>query len=125
MHSEAAEILANALEQDALAHESGKPDEIGMQYDPVLAEILPIDDIPPVLSALAFNFWDGWLDSKNHDWLYYEPMTRDDWPRAAREIAKALRSGVLPDNPAIIEQFIPKPRPTILNRFLHWVRDRA
>ena len=57
MHSEAAEILANALEQDALAHEAGRMDELGMQYDPVLAQILPIDDIPPLISTLAFNFW--------------------------------------------------------------------
>ena len=84
MSSEASEILAKALEADASAQESGQLDGIGMLYDEVLCEILPINDIPEPLFNLAFSFWGDWLDAKDHNWFHHEPLTSDDWPRIAK-----------------------------------------
>jgi hypothetical protein len=44
MNKEAAEILAAALEEDAQDHESGKYTEIGLKWDDVYGQILPIED---------------------------------------------------------------------------------
>jgi len=119
--SEAAEILAKALEVDALAHEAGQFANIGMRYDPVLGEILPINDIPEQLFGLAFGFWDCWLDAANHDWLHHEPMSKADWPNVARVISQCLRAGALPTDPMILNQFLPKPpSPSLLQRLKQW-----
>ena len=125
MSSKAADILANALEADAIAHESGQHHKIGDKFDDVLSEISSLNDIPPRLSCLAINFWDGWQDSRNHDWLYYEPITESDWPRLAREISRSLREGSLPNNQELIDHFSPEPSLPLLQRFKNWIFKRA
>ena len=121
MSSKSADILANALEVDAVAHESGQHHKIGDKFDDVLNEISSLDDISPRLSSLAINFWESWQDSRNHDWLYYEPITEADWPRLAREIAHSLRAGSLPNNQDLIDRFIPEPGLPFLQRLKNWV----
>lgn len=116
MPSEAADILAKALEDDAAAHEAGQYSSIGERYDDVYGEILPIDDIPGPLSALAFRFWDDWCDASQHDWMYHEPIRKEDWPLIARTIAKCLRSGELPTDPLILREFTPEPRLSFVQR---------
>jgi hypothetical protein len=125
MTSKAADILANALEVDAIAHESGQQHKIGEKFDDVMSEISSLNDIPPRLSYLAINFWDSWQDSRNHDWLYYEPITESDWPRLAREISHSLRSGSLPNNQDLIDRFSPEPGLPFLQRFKNWVFKSA
>ena len=63
MPSESAEILANALEADADAQVRGDFENIGMQWDEVYGEILPINEIPDPLFGLAMEFWDDWCDA--------------------------------------------------------------
>ena len=121
MTSKAADILANALEGDAIAHESGQQHKIGEKFDDVMSEISSLNDIPPRLSYLAINFWDSWQDSRNHDWLYYEPISEADWPRLAREISHSLRSGSLPNNQDLIDRFSPEPGLPFLQRLKNWV----
>jgi hypothetical protein len=125
MTSKAADILANALEVDAIAHESGQQHKIGEKFDDVMSEISSLNDIPPRLSYLAINFWDSWQDSRNHEWLYYEPITESDWPRLAREISHSLRSGSLPNNQDLIDRFSPEPGLPFLQRFKNWVFKSA
>jgi hypothetical protein len=110
MPSEAAEILARALELDAEAQERGELDNIGMQYDEVLGQILPIDDIPDQVFNMAFGFWSDWLDAKNHNWLHHEPMTKSDWPKVARIIAQSVRELTIPSDPTIQKLFLPAPK---------------
>jgi hypothetical protein len=125
MSSKSAEILANALEVDAIAHESGQQHKIGEKFDDVMSEISSLNDIPPRLSYLAINFWDSWQDSRNHDWLYYEPITESDWPHLAREISHSLRSGSLPNNQDLIDRFSPEPGLPFLQRFKNWIFKSA
>jgi hypothetical protein len=128
MSSEASEILAKALEADASAQESGQLDGIGMLYDEVLCEILPINDIPEPLFNLAFSFWGDWLDAKDHNWFHHEPLTSDDWPRIAKSIASHLRQGTLPEDQLILKLFQPASEPlttSLFRRLSKWISSRA
>lgn len=121
MSSEAAEILAQALELDAAAQESGELENIGMRYDDVLNEILPIDDIPDSIFNMAFAFWGDWLDAKNHNWFHHEPMTKDDWPRVARVMAQSVRDFEIPSDPVVQRLFLrPQnhPKPSLFKRII-------
>jgi hypothetical protein len=83
--------VAEALERAAAAHEAGRCAE--------LQRLFEIIDIPDVRVpgadgqriGVALNFFDGWVDALNHDWLYYEGIEREDWPRLARALALCLR----------------------------------
>jgi hypothetical protein len=33
--------------------------------------------------GIALNYWDTWIDAKNHNWQYYKPLTDNDWPNLA------------------------------------------
>lgn len=122
MNKEAAEIFAKALEEDIKLQEEGRFVEIGENWDDVYAELLPIDDdIDNPIYSLAFRFWDDWCDASNHDWLHHEPVTKEQWPLLAKEIAESLRTGKLPESEIIIEEFTPKPKISITQRLKQWL----
>ena len=122
MNLEAAEILARGLEEDIKTQKHGDPLVIGEKWDDVYAELLPIeDDIDNPVYSLAFGFWDGWGDASNHNWLYYEPITEDQWPIYAKEITSSLRAGKLPENSLIIEMFSPKPKVNFIQKLKLWL----
>ena len=91
-YSEARQEVIKGLLLAAAAHESGRLALIETEYDSV-ESILYINNAPesPGLSV-ALNFWDGWIDARNHDWQYYEGITAEDWPRLARGIAADLEA---------------------------------
>jgi hypothetical protein len=120
--NEADEILAEALIADATAHEAGRFDNLASQYDEVLCELLPIQNLGERRFAIAFNFWNGWCDASNHDWQYYPGITRDDWPRLARHIAERLRTGKAATVQIVIEKFAPENLRSIRVRLWEWIR---
>jgi hypothetical protein len=78
MNNEAANILASALENDANNHDAGIHQEIGLNWDNIYAEILPIEeDINSPLYNMTFRFWDEWGDAANHGWQYHEPIEKE------------------------------------------------
>ena len=91
------EVLASALEADADAHDAGRHDSVGERYDDVLLEVTPFWDSHAHVLSMGFHFWDCWVDARNHDWKYYPNANEGDWPRLARAVAAALRSGEDPD----------------------------
>lgn len=105
MATEAADILADALLADAEAHEGGRYGEIGEHYDDVYAELLPLDGFSERPVRIALDFWDGWIDARNHDWLYYDGIEEHDWPRHARFVSACLRSDQIPDDPTLKKHF--------------------
>ena len=122
MNLEAAEILANAIEEDIETQKQSRYLEIGEKCDDVHGELLRIeDDIENSIYSLAFRFWDDWGDASNHDWLYHEPVAKEQWPVYAKEIATNLRLRRLPENPDIIEGFMPKPKVSFLQRMKKWL----
>jgi len=54
---------------------------------------------------IALNFWDGWIDSRNHSWQYYEPLLEEDWPRLARSIVLSLETDDDVKDPLVLEKF--------------------
>ena len=126
MNTEAAEILATALENEAANHERGNYDSIGNKWDHVYAELLPIEnDIDNSIYGLAFRFWDDWCNSANHDWQYHELMVKDMWPRYARKIADSLRNRKLPDNQVILDNFLPRPTVSLKTKVIKWFSRNA
>ena len=78
------------LEAATRAHESGDLTAISMGYDQLDAE-LPRNAGPDFHKLdVALEFWDGWIDARNHDWLYYPGIAASDWPRLARGIVEDL-----------------------------------
>ncbi len=122
MNLEATEILARALEADIETQELGNHLEIGEKWDDVYAELLPIEEeINNPIYSLAFRFWDDWGDASNHNWLYHEPVTKEQWPVYAREIVSSLRACKLPESATIIEIFLPKPKAGLIQKLKLWL----
>lgn len=119
--SEAAEILASALERDAEDHERGKFENIGMRYDDVENEILPLQDTSEPVFALALRFWEDWCDAANHEWKFHKPIEQADWPRMARLIAASLKEGILPTDQLVLEEFLPRPKVPFAMRITYWL----
>jgi hypothetical protein len=107
--------VAAALRAAVVAHERGAFGDIGLLHDQLEGMSLePADrDV-----SIAINFLDGWCDSSNHDWSYYEPLVAADWPALASRLAADLESGA-PIADAVRDQFefTPSSGP------LAWVRD--
>ena len=53
----------------------------------------------------ALNLLDGWIDSSNHEWRYYEGIARDDWPNLALALAADISQNRTISNPLIIKHF--------------------
>src|SRR4051812_23494276 len=51
------------------------------------------------------HFCDGWADSRNHDWQFYEPVAQSDWPHLARHIADDLSAQRPISNVRVLNQF--------------------
>jgi hypothetical protein len=58
---------------------------------------------------IALDFLDGWYDSSNHEWAFYEPLTRDDWPRLGQQLVKSLEAAG-PVDVLLRERFSTAPR---------------
>src|SRR5581483_3994854 len=92
-YSEAKQAMISGLLQAASEHEAGRLSEIELSYDTLDAN-LPRDAGPEFDQLfIALNFWDGWIDARNHDWQYYEGIRAEHWPRLARSIVEDLKAG--------------------------------
>ncbi len=122
---QANELVAAALLRDVEVQAAGDLDHIGESYDDVYGQVLPLADKPSQTLSLAFQFWDCWVDSANHDWQYYDNLSSNDWPRMAREIAAALNRGVEVTDPALVERFGPQQRRSLRERVARLLRCPA
>ncbi len=120
MTSKAAETLAQAIEQDIEAQEAGRYEDIGIRWDDVYSENSQTQGANDPIFSLAIRFWDDWGDAANHEWLYHEPMVKEDWPRVAREIVACLRSGTYPEDETIVQRFMPRPTVGVKVRLKRW-----
>jgi hypothetical protein len=80
--------VAEALAEDARLHRVGDIWAIGERYDALDGLRIPFLD--PDRLGLAFYFWDCWIDARNHDWRYHEPVRCEDWPVLADHVVEAL-----------------------------------
>jgi hypothetical protein len=86
-------------------HATASADQPHDGYDDLKA-VLPRGSDPRWTKVfIALHFWDGWIDASNHDWRYYEPILKSDWPTLARELASDLRADREVSNPFILNRF--------------------
>lgn len=60
-----------------------------MAYDTLSKLLQECSAVDPDV-RVAVDFLDGWYDSSNHDWQFYEPLGRDDWPRLSLSLAASI-----------------------------------
>lgn len=121
----AKECLVSALLHDEVAHREGHYDEIGAHFDEVEGGFSSLLEPENHKLFVVLSFWDGWIDARNHDWDYHEPITKADWPNLARQIVNDLNTDSELTNPIVIEKFdfaIPPFRPNIWQRLKRSLR---
>ena len=106
------ERFASALEAAADAQDAGNPEAVSTGYDE-LDGALPRNGEPRIQKLhIALQFWDGWIDSRNHGWLYYDGLTAADWPVIARGVAQRLRADAEIVDPVVLEHFALRGKPS-------------
>ena len=79
------------LEGDIEAHERGDFSSIGeASFWGFISPDGNGGDLDEDRLEVAFEFWDRWIDARNHNWGYHRGVERDDWPVIARQIRQGL-----------------------------------
>ena len=116
-YSEAKQFLIDNLTHDAIAHESGRYRDVGLGFDEFDAN-LPRDDRPEFNQLfIALNFWDGWIDARNHEWKYYSGISKSDWPELATHIVQAIVDDREITEPLVLQHFNLSERQSLRERF--------
>ena len=79
------------LRASADAHDRGDLDAIEDGYE-AFDNGVPREGPAAEDLLIALELWSAWIDSKNHDWLFYEPLTESSWAPLARRVASALEA---------------------------------
>ena len=112
IYEEAKQEMINALLQAAAAHEAGRLALIEIPSYDLLDFGLPRDAGPEFDKLLgALEFWGGWIDSRNHDWQYYDGIGAKDWPRLARTIVADLDADKEITDEVVLATFVFRNRP--------------
>lgn len=104
-YEKARKYLIESLLHDAKAQERGTLEKIGTGYEQFDINLQSNNEPRFNKLYIALNFWDGWIDSQNHSWKYYEPILEKDWPRLARSIVSNLEADGDVKDPLVLEKF--------------------
>ena len=104
-YPEAKRVFVDGLTRDAIAHESGRFRNVGEGFDNLDCKLPRNQGAEFDKFFIALNFWDGWIDARNHDWKYYQGIRQADWPRLARSIASDLSRDKEISDPLVLEHF--------------------
>jgi hypothetical protein len=116
-YTEAKQFLIDSLTQDAIAHDAGRYRDVGQSLDEFDAN-LPRDERPEFNKLfVALNFWDGWIDARNHDWQYYSGISQPDWPVLARHIVQAMVDDREITEPLVLQHFNLREGQSLRDRF--------
>lgn len=83
----ARDAIVRGLKAAVVAHTEHRVFDI--EGERAAAAALEHDD---VRLSIALNLWESWADSAAHQWLYYDGMRADDWPRLAQLAIDALEN---------------------------------
>lgn len=102
---EARKLAIRCLEKALIAHENDDVFSIedGLEEYELLMHREEIK--ANSLLCLALEFWSGWSDSAVHDWNFYEPLSKEDWPRLAKILLSDLKANREVTNKEIISNF--------------------
>ena len=106
--------VVKALREAVKAHGRAAFNEIGEAYDRLSQLASQVTDTAPDVRA-AIEFLDGWYDSSNHDWMFYEPIGQHDWPRLSASLADSLEA-CEPIDETIKQRFTFVPRRSLWSR---------
>jgi hypothetical protein len=110
-------IIVRGLQAAIAAHDEHRIFNIGDGRDAAAA--LAHDD---ARLSVALNLWEGWSDSAAHNWLYYDGMKADDWPRLARLVIDAIEHDRPIDDPKL-KAFAQSRTPSGMSRFFARLRS--
>ncbi|MDR4470870.1 MAG: hypothetical protein MRJ68_21645 [Nitrospira sp.] len=111
-------VIVKGLQKALVAQEEGRLLDIGDGWDD--AASLDHDDSR---LSVALNLWEGWADSAEHDWLYYEDMEAQDWLRQARIVIEALEQDQPITDLEILKRWTRQPpEPSVFSRLVLWLR---
>jgi hypothetical protein len=102
---EAKQLFVDCLTRDATAHETGRFADVGDGFDNLDGQLPRNHNAEFDKLFIALNFWDGWIDARNHDWRYYKGIGQADWPRLARSIASNLSQDREITDPLVLAHF--------------------
>jgi hypothetical protein len=108
--------LIEALRFDIKAHLNGSYKLIAQRYDDVYAGLLIFNEYENRNIRITFNFWDGWCDASNRDWLVYKEIKKEDWPILAEEIIDCLENKKEIINATIVNNFAPENTPGFFSK---------
>ena len=124
-YDEAKKYLIEHLSQDVALHLSGNTEAVGRNFDEFDGN-LPRNAEPKFKKLhIALNFWDGWQDSRNHDWLYYEGINQSDWPNLAKEIVTDIENDRDITNEQILSHFDLRPRTSVIEKIKSLFQSKA
>lgn len=109
--------VVDGLKAAIAAHEEHRVFNIGDGRDAAAA--INHDD---ARLSIALNLWEAWSDSATHNWLYYDGMKADDWPRLARLVIEAIEHD-RPIDDAQLNAFTRSRAPSGMSRFLARLRS--
>ena len=109
------QILAECLRRDALLQEENRLMELGEKFEELDASLSRDSE----QLAIAWTFWDSWIDERNHRFPeFYKGIKRDMWPILARHIADRLAGNQTITDPLILKYFEIKPKLSFLKRVM-------
>ena len=115
-YDEAKHYLIDHLSRDVALHVAGDYWHVGDNFDE-FDKNLPRNDDPKFKKLyIVLNFWDGWQDSRNHDWHFYKGISKNDWPRLAEIIIQNVKEEKEITGEIILEHFDLKPREGIISK---------
>jgi hypothetical protein len=117
MTENAQTAIVRGLQAAIAAHNEHRVFNIGDGWDEAAA--LEHDD---ARLSIAMNLWEGWSDSAAHNWLYYDGMKADDWPRLALVVIDAIEHDRPIDDPKL-NAFTRSLKPSGMSRFLARLRS--
>lgn len=126
-YEEARNLAINGLEKALISH----ADDDVLSIDDGLDDFdisIPREELEPnSLLFLTLEFWSGWSDSAVHNWNFYEPLGKSDWPRLAKVVLSDLRENREITDQEILSQFsvYPKSRSSWLSKLIGAFRGKA
>lgn len=89
------------LAADAQSHEQGEFEQIGGGYQH-FDSALPRDLDGFEQLFIVLNFWDLWIDERNHYFVGHCKVSQEAWPALARSIVADLSAGRPISNPTVL-----------------------
>lgn len=115
-HREAKKYLIEHLTRDIQYHNSGDYPRIGDGFNELDINLPRSDDPKFNKLHIALNFWDGWQDSRNHDWHFYKGISQNDWPQLAKIIIQNIEEEKEITNELILKHFGLFPKESIISK---------